>query len=323
MGEKTPYIKSDRKANDTIEIDLKDVFFALWRNLIVIAGVAAIAALVVFGYSSFFIEPAYETQASIMVVNKQEETALSSSDLTIATTLSSDYTEIVKSDSVLDKVSSILNLGLTAEELSKSVSVENASGTRIITITVTNNDPFKAKLIADSLAECSAQKISEVMDVGNIARIVDTAKVPDTKASPSPVKNAVIAFIVVLIILWFIYAVIFISDDKIKSSGDLESRFAVPVLAVIPLNTSSNNAVRREPDSAAGGERMARHQGSGRVGDVKRSESPAKVKREDLPAGRPEENKNSEQIKDQTEPQAKRPTENSGKIIQRKTDSQI
>ena len=99
-------------------------------------------AFAAFAYTQLLITPKYTSTTSMYMLMKTEgSTGLTTSDLQTGTQLTQDYMELTKSRSVLEKVISTLNLDMSVEELSNSVTTANKENTRIMTIQVENEDP--------------------------------------------------------------------------------------------------------------------------------------------------------------------------------------
>ena len=86
-------------------------------------------------------------------------------DLTMGTQLTQDYMVIVKTRPVLEQVINDLKLDMDYKELSEKIKVENPTDTRIMQITVSDNDPELAKNITQDLAEVTSKTVAEKMDV--------------------------------------------------------------------------------------------------------------------------------------------------------------
>ena len=97
------------KQNGEMEIDLLQLFRALWRNALVIILVAIIFGGIAFGGTFMFISPKYEASA-MMYVNNSSVTlgntsvSITSGELSAAQTLVSTYIVILKSRTTLDEV---------------------------------------------------------------------------------------------------------------------------------------------------------------------------------------------------------------------------
>lgn len=92
---------------------------------------------------------------------------------------------------VVEEVAESLKLGMKYEELLGYLTVTNKDNTRIIRITVTYRDPVVAKELADTFAEVSRKRISEIMKLDEPS-IVENAVVAEHQSSPNNVKNVII-----------------------------------------------------------------------------------------------------------------------------------
>ena len=185
--------------NDEIEIDLGEVFHLVISKLgvIILSGIL-LGVLSIIG-TMLFITPKYESTTKIMVLNKQDNNTLTSADMQTSTQLTKDYAELIQSRTVLEGVIAQLNLDMTYKEMLNKVSVETSSDSRIVSISVTDEDPYTASEIANAVRDMAAEHIQSVMDIEAV-NVVDTANIPNEKASPSLAKNGVIGGLLGVII---------------------------------------------------------------------------------------------------------------------------
>ena len=142
-------------------------------------------------------------------------------DLEIGVKLTGDYTELITSRTVLEKV--IANLGLDEEyiNLRKKITITNPSSTRILKITVSQNDPLMAKKVADELANVSADFIADEMEVAP-PKIYETSEVPIYKSSPSLRKNVMMGILAGMILVCGILVVLELMNDSIQTEEDVQ-----------------------------------------------------------------------------------------------------
>ena len=185
--------------NDEMEIDLGEVFHMVISKLgvIILSGIL-LGVLSIIG-TMLFITPKYESTTKIMVLNKQDNNTLTSADMQTSTQLTKDYAELIQSRTVLEGVIAQLNLDMTYKEMLNKVSVETSSDSRIVSISVTDEDPYTASEIANAVRDMAAEHIQSVMDIEAV-NVVDTANIPNEKASPSLAKNGVIGGLLGVII---------------------------------------------------------------------------------------------------------------------------
>ena len=216
--------------NEELTIDLAELFSVLWSKIYLIILVGLIAALAAFAGTKIFITPEYTSSTSMyMLTRSQSGGTITSSDLQTGTQLTQDYMEMVKSRSVLEQVISVLNLDMSTQELSSSVTTENKTNTRILTISVSNEEPELAQEIANTLRE-----IREIMEIDAV-NTIEEANLPSAPSSPNVMRNTMLGGILGVLITAGILVIIFLFDDTIKTPDDVEHYLGLNVLTSIPV----------------------------------------------------------------------------------------
>ena len=232
-----------KNGNGEIEIDLLQLFRAIWRNALIIILVALILGGIAFGGTYMFISPKYEATAMLYVNNSSislgsTSVSISSGELTAAQTLVSTYIVILKSRTTLGEVIEESGVPYTVETLEKMIDASAVSGTGIFKVTVESKSPTEAELIANTIASILPDRISDIVE-GSSVRIVDYAIVPAHRSSPSYAKNTAIGALLGIVLVCGIICLkeIFTAQEDviIHSADDLTELYPdIPVLAVIP-----------------------------------------------------------------------------------------
>ena len=221
--------------NEELTIDLAELFSVLWSKIYLIILVGLIAALAAFAGTKIFITPEYTSSTSMyMLTRSQSGGTITSSDLQTGTQLTQDYMEMVKSRSVLEQVISVLNLDMSTQELSSSVTTENKTNTRILTISVSNEDPELVQEIANTLRETVSVKIREIMEIDAV-NTIEEANLPSAPSSPNVMRNTMLGGILGVLITAGILVIIFLFDDTIKTPDDVEHYLGLNVITSIPV----------------------------------------------------------------------------------------
>ena len=221
--------------NDEIEIDVLELFHVLLDKIWVIILAGAVAALAVVAATILFITPQYQSTTKMYVLSKQDSNTLTSQDMQTSLSLTKDYAELIKSRTVTEGVIAQLNLDLTHEQLLGKVSVDSATDTRILSITVTDPDPYEACKIANAIRDVAANHIKNVMDIDAV-NVVETANIPDQKSSPNISKNGVIGGLLGVLLSVAIILIAYISNDTIKTQEDVERYLGLSTLGTIPMS---------------------------------------------------------------------------------------
>lgn len=214
------------------EIDLLELLLVLKKRwwMILVAGILGCAVMVAL--SIFFIAPKYQSTSQICVLSK--ETTLSSlADLQIGSQLTKDYQIMIKSRPVLEEVIEKLGLNINYNQLRSKLKIENPADTRIVVLTVTDQDPENAKEIVNQIAYSSSKYIGDLMEVVP-PKIIELGIVPKGKSGPNTKKNGAVGAIFGVMAMCAILIGIDMLDDSIKSEEDVEKYLGLVVLASLP-----------------------------------------------------------------------------------------
>ena len=233
------------RQTDEIEIDLWEICLVLIHNLALIVSVGIMAALGAFLVTQLFGVPKYESTTKIYILNKQDNNAVTYSDIQLGTQLTKDYAELIQSRFVLEEVVQGMGMDLSYEEMKKKVSVTTPTDTRILAITVTDSDPVLAMQTANAIRAVAAVHIMNVMDIQAV-NVAETANMPMKKAGPSVLKNTLIGGVLGVFLMIAIVLVRFLMDDTVKTPEDVEKYLQLSTLAVIPLNEGETEPKKKK-----------------------------------------------------------------------------
>lgn len=194
--------------------------------------------------TSFLIEPKYESSSKLYIVN-QTSSITSLADLQTGTQLTQDYMVLVNSRPVLEKVISNLGLNMEYEELMKSISLQNETDTRILTITVTTGDPYMSKEIVDEITEVSVNRIATIMNVSE-PTIVEYGHLESSPCSPNLKKNILIGAAIGIIISSGFAIVVYLLNDTIRSEEDVAKYLGLNNLGIIPVEEGTHEQIMRD-----------------------------------------------------------------------------
>ena len=227
--------------DDEVTIDLMELFSALWAKKTIIILSAVFMALVAFVGTKMFVTPKYTSVTKLFVMTKNDDTSASATytDLQTGSMLTKDYMELVKSRPVLEKTISKLKLDVTPEELAEMITTETPTDTRIMSISVTDDDPKEAKQIADTLRKAVSVQITEIMNADSV-NTVEEGNLPTSPSSPDVKKNMMLGALLGLVISMGFVVLIFILDDTVKTPDDVEKYLGLNVLVSIPIPEGSS-----------------------------------------------------------------------------------
>ena len=189
----------------------------------------------------------YEAEVTIYILrNSNSENQGNSasslvSDISAANALIDDCKRLMVSrDHVLNPVlkETPTLTDTTWQDLEKMISIENSGEDRILTLSVRTTDPEMSAELANKVAAhaCAYFNMEYNQD---LSRVVDTAEVPNEICNP--VSKLLVALVALLagIIVYVIYFVRNLLDDKINSAEDVEKYLGMSLLGMIPNRQDS------------------------------------------------------------------------------------
>ena len=224
----------ERESN--AELNVQELLIAYLRQWKAIVLCVILAAAIALGLTYYCVTPMYRTSISLYVNNtniQDDKDHLSSGDLSASIYLVKGYMAVAKSDAVLGKAAAKLDNEYTVDQLRGSITAERVEDTVIFNLYVTRSDPEEAARIANVLAEVAPVEIPKVIE-GSSARVVDTAKVPTSRYSPSYSRNTLLGAAGGLLLAIVYVTIMYLQDTRIKDENDLTDMFDLPILGRIP-----------------------------------------------------------------------------------------
>lgn len=223
------------KEQNTIEIDVFQLFKTLWQRKLMILLVALVTSAGAFAYSTFIVKPEYTSTTRIYVVNRNQgdKPGLTNQDLQAGTYLVKDYREFILSQDALEKVATNLKLDMPAKTLASKVQVAVPADTRIVSISVKDKQPEEASRIANSLREVAAEKIVAVTRVSDVTTL-EEARPATTPSSPNVRRNSLFGFLGGAVVTVIAVLLIELLDTRVKRPEDIEDVLKIPLLGLVP-----------------------------------------------------------------------------------------
>ena len=228
-----------QQTSDTMEIDLLDLLGFYMSKLPLLIAAVVIGALIAGLYTHYMVPDKYTATSRMYMVSASSDSVVNLADLNLGSSLSNDYVELMKSRPVIEDVIDKLELNYSYERLVKMISMSVVPSTRIVKISATSTDPQEAMEIANQMARTAKVQLPKVMEAPSPS-IAESAVLPTHKSSPSLSKNVMVGALLLLVIVLGFLTVIYLMDDTIKTSEDLEKAFGIMPLTVIPEGKIEN-----------------------------------------------------------------------------------
>lgn len=237
------------------EIDLKEFLKYLRKYIwIMLASVVLFlsAALI---YDLKIKTPLYKSTTTV-ILNKNDNSSSRGTVQEDLTTLNynqklvATYSELVKSNSVLNEVDGELHVEGGVSELKKKIKVGNLEDTEILTISVEDADPNQAAIIANKTADVFADVIEDKYGQKNVSQF-DKAEVSFVQSNNTTLRDAGIASFAGLFLVIAVAFLIFYFDDSVKYSKNLEKDLNMPVIGKIAhgdINSKKDKNIKNQSE---------------------------------------------------------------------------
>lgn len=222
-----------------VDVIIKKIWFIL-LTIAVLAGSA-------FVVNSYFVDPIYAASSAVIGSNgavgseyEEAETTssnkINSSDLASSLNMIDTYVDTMKTNAFYEAVvkrPEIVTLGYDATQLRQMVTVEKRSEYSLfIDVTVMSKNPKHAITIANSIASAIPDYIVTVLPGGMIFRADNS--VSAKLVSPQTFRDTVLFGFVGAVLSIVLFILLAAADNAIKGEEDLENRYDIPILGVVP-----------------------------------------------------------------------------------------
>lgn len=192
------------------EIDLLGLFRFWMKKKWIILGVTILCCVLSFTVSQFVLPREYTASSRVYVLSRTQSDAVTSSDLMVSGYLVDDLKVLITGRNVTEAVITALDLDMSHEMLAEKIYVSAEENTRVLQISVTDNDARLAADIANCVRQVASEQIMGIMEIDAVKLVYD-AEIPGEPSSPNVLKNTVmvsaagfLAVISVLSVLFFL-----------------------------------------------------------------------------------------------------------------------
>lgn len=213
------------------EINLKELYDYFKERLMLILTIILVVVVLGSAYSIFFKTPLYQSSSKILLGSANG--TYTTNDVQLNASLVKTYSEIAKSDLVVNQVISNTGVDRKASGIRSNITLAAVSESLMIQISVSDRDPDTAKEITDGLVEVFIKEAKDKMNTQNFT-IIDEATKPTAPYNVNLTKDVIIYLLAGVVVALAVVFVIFYFDTTVKSSDDIEEKFGLPILGVVP-----------------------------------------------------------------------------------------
>lgn len=232
--------KQNQNEYDGVEIDLKELFSVILNKIWIIIIVGVLGTVIAGLYTTILVTPQYTSSSMIFILTKTTSIT-SMADIQLGSRLTQDYKVLITSKPVMEKVISNLKLNMSSAQLSSKISVNNQENTRIVTMTVTDSDPYTAKMIVDELTNVVVERVAEIMNTDE-PTIIENGNIAGAPSTPNMRNNCLKGGLLGVMLSGGIIVLLFLLNDSVKNADDIEKYLEINVLGTIPVFKEEENS---------------------------------------------------------------------------------
>jgi capsular polysaccharide biosynthesis protein len=252
-------------AQERQEIDLLELFSLYLAKLPILIIAFVIGALVAGLYTHYRITPMYQSSAKLYMVSASSGSVVDWTDLSIGTTLSKDYEELMTIRPIYEDIVEELDLDCSYRQLQGMASIARIDETRVMRITATSADPELARDLANAVAQKAIEYLPDVMETSSKPHVAESAILPTAPSSPNLTRNTLYGALAGLAIALALVTLLYLADDTLKNAEDVEKIFGIMPLTVIPESAAVRRSIKPGREDAGRRKRRkkrARQEGS-------------------------------------------------------------
>lgn len=227
-------------------MDLRD-FLRILRARWVLITLCALGAVAVAAVFSWTATPQYASSARLFISTSasDEGQAFQGSQFSLQRVKS--YADLLTGQEIARRVVVELDLAESPRELANQISAQSTLDTVILTVTVTDPSPERAKILTDAVSEQFVSYVAELetppgKDEATIkATVVDPGTQPQSPVSPRPERNLPLGLVIGVVAGGGIALLRETLDTTVKTVDDLKEALDVPVLGAIPFDKNASS----------------------------------------------------------------------------------
>lgn len=188
--------------------------------------------------------PQYESSSRVFIGLNLQDAADASGSYFLVTGRVQSYADLADSTDLMNQVITKLDLALTPDELAEKISAEVVQDTTIIKLTVRDDDPERARSIAQIHAEQLTEYLTDLEspDASNqssiVASITDEASYSGSPVAPRSLLNLVVAGLIGLLLGVVAAIARHVLDRTVSSQEHVQEVTEKPVLVSIAFDGS-------------------------------------------------------------------------------------
>ncbi|MBR3138444.1 polysaccharide biosynthesis tyrosine autokinase [Candidatus Saccharibacteria bacterium] len=212
------------------EINIKDYFSYLKKYIVAFIVVIIVALVGVLVYDNVFKKPIYQANTTVVIARADtgEGGAATLNEINASQKLANTYSEIAKSELVMNQVIENLGLHVSVGALRKNVNIKPVDDTSILSVTVKDLNSQLSATIANEIAKVFSKQVAEIYKTDNVTQL-SVAVAPEKPSNNTLTRDLMLAVVIGVVVVAGFAFLKFYLDDTVKYSDEVEKKIGMPV----------------------------------------------------------------------------------------------
>ena len=229
-------------------LSIRDILKILQKRIVLIIVMMLITTIGAITLTYLVIKPTYATTAKLffgMPTMHEDGNGNASWDFAYYQKLIQPYSEIIKSDDLMERAIERGNLNMSPSALSSSLIVQSSEQT--MTLSIYTQNPGQGVEILNAVIDEFIATSNKLIQNSNIS-VISSPKIAGAPVSPNKPKNIVFGIGLGLALGVALVLIIEYMDNSVKDEEEAENLMGIPMLGVIPeydKNIKSNKKEKK------------------------------------------------------------------------------
>lgn len=238
-------MNNDSRQTEQRSFGMFDILSYLWTIKWIAVAIIILCTVAGFFYEKYYVSPKYVSESKLIIIETSDTGKISTSEINIGTFLVNDIAEMVVDPTVLEPVIKDLKLDMTPQQLASTITLSHPEDSRTLNIRVATSDPELSQKINNKVRQVTKEKAAVALGADKV-NIFGNASLPKSDSSLSRKTLMLSGFVAGIVLSVLLAVILFLIDDKITNSDDVEKYLDLCVLATIPYNTAKSGKRKRK-----------------------------------------------------------------------------
>ncbi len=216
-------------------LNIKDILKILKKKFNMILVVTLITTIASIGITYFVITPTYLTSAKLFIgmpTIHSDGSGNASWDFSYYKQLLEPYSEIIKSDDLIERAIRKGNLNISQQALSGALSVQSNSN-QVLNLSIVTGNSVEGVEILNAVIDEFIETSNKLIENSNV-EVISSPKISNAPISPNKPKNIIFGIGFGLAIGIALVLIIEYMDNSIKDEDEAERIMGIPMLGTVP-----------------------------------------------------------------------------------------